>query len=241
MGSKYDVFLSHSSLDDELAEDVRTLLDESGITVFSTPTSIPSGKWEQQIEDALSASTDAWVLLTPNALAESVWVHQELAYFYGFRHGQGEDPLGQHARYIYGEGTPRPGLYDQLQGTAVDQLGNPVEVAGAIASSLGNDLRIPDDWNDRSYDIDRVKRRNEDPARFDEQLSSMGSDVMSDIQSGGHWRVVIRPVAFQPQRVSYSSLSSVVQTSRVRHEGWDFPSMDTAGVQTGEDWVGEEF
>lgn len=54
----YDVFLSHASLDDELAEDVRKLLAECGITVFTTPASIPAGKWEQQIEEALQESKE---------------------------------------------------------------------------------------------------------------------------------------------------------------------------------------
>ena len=83
----YEVFISHSSLDDALATDVKELLGANGISVFTTPGSIPTGKWEEQIEEALQRSTQIWVLLTTNAVKESVWVHHEFGYFYGFCHG----------------------------------------------------------------------------------------------------------------------------------------------------------
>lgn len=83
----YDVFISHSSLDNALATDVKELLGANGISVFTTPGSIPTGKWEEQIEEALQRSTQIWVLLTTNAVKESVWVHHEFGYFYGFCHG----------------------------------------------------------------------------------------------------------------------------------------------------------
>ena len=239
MNATHDVFLSHSSLDDELAEDVRMLLTKSDISVFSTPTSIPSGKWEQQIEDALKQSTDVWVLLTPNALAESIWVHQELAYFYGFHHGRGEDDLGRHSRYMYQPGTVRPGLYDHLQGTDIERLGDPVFVAKAIADSLGKPLTIPDDWHNPSYDIDQGRLTVAE--RFNEQLSSIGSQLIARIRSGGHWQIVIRPLTFDEKRLPYDSLRSAVQKGHVRHAGWDFPSMDAHSVIRGDDWVGEEF
>ena len=73
----YDVFLSHSSLDDGLANVVKQLLEVNGIRVFATPGSVPTGSWEPQIEEALRSSGTVWLLLTPNALRESVWTHHE--------------------------------------------------------------------------------------------------------------------------------------------------------------------
>ena len=43
--AQLDVFLSHSSLDDNLCKDVTALLESSGLRVFATPASIPTGKW----------------------------------------------------------------------------------------------------------------------------------------------------------------------------------------------------
>lgn len=68
----YDVFLSHSSHDDDFTADVKTLLEANGIRVFATPGSVPTGAWEPQIEEALRTSASIWVILTPNALRDSV-------------------------------------------------------------------------------------------------------------------------------------------------------------------------
>ena len=153
-GNTYDVFLSHSSHDDQLSADVKLLLEHNGLTVFTTPSSIPSGKWEQQIEDALQDAVDCWVLLTPNALAQSVWVHHELGYYYGFRYGREIDQLGFHSHYIYPLEEPRPGLYDHLQGNDTDDIGNPEVVASIILESLRKPLNLPSDWEPAPIRLD---------------------------------------------------------------------------------------
>ena len=79
--NEYDVFISHSSIDDPLATNVKKLLEANSIHVFSTPGSIPTGAWEPQIELALRNSSSIWLLLTRNAIKESVWAHQEFALF----------------------------------------------------------------------------------------------------------------------------------------------------------------
>ena len=122
MTYEYDVFLSHSALDNALAAEVQLLLESNRISVFSTPQSIPSGKWEPQVEAALSNAQQIWVILSPNALGRSVWVHHELGYFYGFRHGRQEDQQGDNTRYVYEQDTPLLGLYGHLQGTQVDNV-----------------------------------------------------------------------------------------------------------------------
>lgn len=119
----YDVFLSHSGLDDDLARDIQELLSANGIKVFCTPDSIPSGKWEPQIEEALEHSSEIWVLLTPNALNASVWIHQEFGCFYGFNRQSDSD--GHRSHYIFEEGPSHPGLYDQLQETSVKNWATP--------------------------------------------------------------------------------------------------------------------
>ena len=107
--SPFEVFISHSSLDDPLAKAVQELLAANGIKAFCTPDSIPSGMWEKQIEDALEQASDIWVLLTANALERSVWAHQEMGYFYGFH--KGADPDGRNTHYLFEHCTSKPGLY----------------------------------------------------------------------------------------------------------------------------------
>ncbi|MBI4236294.1 MAG: toll/interleukin-1 receptor domain-containing protein [Chloroflexi bacterium] len=136
---KYDVFLSHSRLDDELARAVKQLLEHNGLKTFTTPASISSAKWLRQIELALQGSREIWLLLTGNALNESIWAHHEYAYFYGFHHGQGLDLEGARSRYLFEEGTPLPGLYGHIQGLRVDSIGDPVTVAKTIAEAMGID------------------------------------------------------------------------------------------------------
>ncbi len=94
----FEIFISHSALDNDLAKDAQNLLAHNGIKAFCTPLS-EGGKWEDAIEDALKEVTDVWVLLTENAVYRSIWVHQELGFFYGYHHAT--DPKGSHSRYLF--------------------------------------------------------------------------------------------------------------------------------------------
>jgi hypothetical protein len=147
----FEVFLSHSSLDDALAADVKQLLETSGIRTFSTPSSIPTGAWEPQIEQALQTSSSIWILLTPNALRESVWTHHEFGYFYGFNHGKGADPKGHRCRFLYTIGAELKGLYAWIQGTSIDSFEDPIQVATMIATDSGKELLVPVGWSRRPY------------------------------------------------------------------------------------------
>ena len=68
------VFLSHSSLDHELAQAVASALRKAGFTVWDPTTEIlPGDNWAEKIGRALEESEAMVVLLTPAALAaESV-------------------------------------------------------------------------------------------------------------------------------------------------------------------------
>lgn len=165
----YDVFLSHAGLDDELASVVKGLLEYNDIKVFATPESIESGKWEPKIEKALQRSRDIWVLLTSAALSQSVWVHQELGYFYGFQHGRGEDPEGDRCHYLFTPGTVQPGLYRELQGTPIDSFEDPRIAAEAITQGIGRDFKLPP-----NYDGQLIK--NETEALNDSPTITMKQD-----------------------------------------------------------------
>jgi len=149
--TQLDVFLSHSSLDDDLCKDIAYLLENSGLRVFSTPASIPTGKWEEQIEEALQNASTVWVLLTPNAMSQSVWAHHEFGYFYGFRHGKGVDLRGDSCRFLYSDSSYLRGLYGHIQGTQVTSFEDPVAIALEIAAGLGKGLSIPPGWKPRIY------------------------------------------------------------------------------------------
>lgn len=238
---QYDVFISHSSVDDQLAGDVMKLLEHNNIKAFCTPTSIPSGKREPQIEKALQNSTDVWVLLTANALERSVWVHHELGYFYGFRHGRGLDELGNHSRYMYQEGVLQLGLYAQLQGVKVETIGDPIQVAKTIASHLNLNLEIPPDWQNRTYDT-HGQNGNADEDKFQDECIDFSNEIVSKIQGVGHRKATIRPLAFDANRVSdFLTLRRIVGDSHVRHFEWHCPSFDQSGGQSGANWFGDSF
>lgn len=239
----YDIFLSHSGQDDALTKDVKKLLEHNGLSVFSTPTSIPSGKWEPQIERALQDATDCWVLLTHNALTRSVWVHNELGYYYGFRHGQGGGELGEHSHFVFPTGTPLPGLYSQLMGTPTDDIGNPEVVAGIITNSLGITLDLPPSWQSRTYStVPTGEHRDQEQFELESQ-EALHTGFASEMEPLGHWQVIIRPSTFQKERVSdFSSLYRLVQQSQARMPRCDYPSATgEAFSKTGADWTGEDF
>lgn len=141
----YDVFLSHSNLDDRLASDVKKLLEANQISVYAAPSSVPAGKWDSRNEEALQNSSSIWVLLTPNALRESTWMHHELGYFYGY-HGKGGDQQGDNCRYLYTKGTDRPGLYGRFQGVRIESFEDPVLIAETIAREMGREFILHTDW-----------------------------------------------------------------------------------------------
>lgn len=141
--TRLDVFLGHSSLDDNLCKDITVLLENSDLRVFATPASIPTGKWEEQIEEALQNASTVWVLLTPNAMSQSVWTHHEFGYFYGFRHGKGVDPRGDSCRFLYSDPSHLRGLYSHIQGIQVASFEDPVVLARIIAKSLQKAFKEP--------------------------------------------------------------------------------------------------
>jgi hypothetical protein len=236
----YDIFLSHSGLDDDLARDIQELLNANGITVFCTPDSIPSGKWEPQIEVALEHSSEIWVLLTPNALNASVWVHQEFGYFYGFNRRSDSD--GHRSHYLFEEGTLHPGLYDHLQGTSVENLGDPETEARRIAEALGRVFEVPSDWGKHNYSTSSSGSVEDDELYRFELREMTESDLSQSIRQGGHWEFSIRPASYNQERLEYPSIYSTVRESYLRHTDWDFPSMDGEHyAQSGASWKGEEF
>lgn len=143
---EYDVFLSHSHENDDLAQSVQKLLESSGIRTFATPSSTPSGLWSPQIEAALRQSHELWLILTPAALDRSIWAHQEFGYFYGFKRAMDSDNADQRLHYFEVEGNRRrPGMYSHFQGTSVQSLDDAVVLARVIAGSLGREFNEPED------------------------------------------------------------------------------------------------
>lgn len=140
----FDVFLSHAAADNDLAVTIWQLLENSKVRIFTTPVSIESGVWEPKIEQALQHSRHLWLLLTPAALEQSTWVHQEFGYFYGYHIGKGLNNVDQRLHYIEPEGNSvRPGLYQHFQGTPVPSFEDPVAIARTIAGVAGKAFREP--------------------------------------------------------------------------------------------------
>src|SRR5581483_8451600 len=67
--------------------------------------------------------------------------------------------------------------------------------------------------------------------------------LLEDIQSRGHWRVVIRPSTFVDPRVpDIVTLKPILEKIAVRLRGWDYPHVDDrTPVHIDLDWIGQEF
>lgn len=72
--AKYDVFMSYSTEDLSLAQDLVDDLQRCGLRCFLASRNISSGRlWQEEIRQALVASRVAVLLLTPNSVS-SAWV-----------------------------------------------------------------------------------------------------------------------------------------------------------------------
>lgn len=68
----------------------------------------------------------------------------------------------------------------------------------------------------------------------------MSPDFISDIRSGPHWRLLIRPESYESQMIeSRRRCRELVEAAKVRLGGWDFPvvSWSAADQGTGNDYV----
>ncbi len=139
----YDVFLSHSAADDVLAGKITEFLQASNISVFCTPGSIESGKWEPAVEAALKGARHLFVLLTPAALMASTWVHQEFGYFFGFQTA-GDPDAEMRLHYLELQSNAQhPGMYAHFQATPVSSFDDPSLVARLVARIIGKPFSEP--------------------------------------------------------------------------------------------------
>lgn len=68
-----------------------------------------------------------------------------------------------------------------------------------------------------------------------------GGAVVEKIQQRGHWVINIRPHKYEPERLTFGRLESVINTSVVRRRGWPVPFIDyQEQLQTGSTWIGQE-
>jgi len=82
---KFKVFLSYSSLDYELAKEIKNFLEVFGLNVFLAHTSIePSLDWVEEIHKNLN-DCDIFIPLLTEAFKESNWTDQESGIAYSFK------------------------------------------------------------------------------------------------------------------------------------------------------------
>jgi hypothetical protein len=61
---------------------------------------------------------------------------------------------------------------------------------------------------------------------------------LAAIHSTGYWRVNIRPSRFEPRRIpSLSECWDIVESSKVRLRGWDYPHIEHGERVNGDDWI----
>ena len=69
-------------------------------------------------------------------------------------------------------------------------------------------------------------------------IVAMSTDVLSEIQSGPHWEVVIHPAKFEADRIpSLTECREAVERSAVALRGWPYPHDNLDTVEQGEDWI----
>jgi hypothetical protein len=80
MASPNEVFLSHSSQDRDMANEIQRVLNHHGIPVWYSPSNIVGAQqWHDEIGRALARCDWFLILLSPDAL-RSPWVKRELMY-----------------------------------------------------------------------------------------------------------------------------------------------------------------
>jgi TIR domain len=76
----HEVFLSHASLDAEIAERVTQVLRDHGVPTFFSPANVVGAQqWQDEILQGLKRCDWFIVLLSPNAI-NSMWVKRETAF-----------------------------------------------------------------------------------------------------------------------------------------------------------------
>ena len=64
-------------------------------------------------------------------------------------------------------------------------------------------------------------------------------ELLEKIKGIGHWRVLLRPTQFEPQRVATLGEGwNLVEANRVSLRGWDYPHVELEGKSQGNDWIG---
>jgi hypothetical protein len=64
------------------------------------------------------------------------------------------------------------------------------------------------------------------------------SAILSKIKSSGYWEVNIHPVKFNPNQIpSLQVCKNLVESSKVRLRGWDYPHISKFGITGGTDYV----
>ncbi len=70
---------------------------------------------------------------------------------------------------------------------------------------------------------------------------TVSPDLLSDLRTGPHWRVVIHPREFNETRIeSLGECWTAVVDAQVRLRGWPYPYVNHDCRRTGNDWVGSE-
>lgn len=63
------------------------------------------------------------------------------------------------------------------------------------------------------------------------------TDLLRKIQTRGHWRTLIKPSSFVPDRIAIDKLLPALEQARVELRGWDYPHVDPAAIRTHLDFI----
>lgn len=63
------------------------------------------------------------------------------------------------------------------------------------------------------------------------------SELVNQIKSRGYWSLRIRPTEYVEHKVPRTELFTTVQKSSVRLRGWDFPAVDSSGIEHNDSFI----
>ena len=79
-----------------------------------------------------------------------------------------------------------------------------------------------------------------DEEMFAQQLQGWNGPILDKIRSHGYWDIRIRPVTFEPERLSLTELYPLLMHASLNYRGWEFPYITPRMPEYGNDWIGLE-
>jgi TIR domain len=179
---KYDIFLSFSSNDKDLARVIVLFLEASALRVFFSDQTLGPGRFDHQIREALAVSK-CFLMIVSHAAKESQWVNDEYRTFYNEHK---KDRIGRPLIPLIRRGFDLDGLasFDFLEGLQAYPLAEPNKFRDVLYGLGGRKI------NSTIWKLlTAILEREEEIALVREQLGASRLALESDREESKRWRI----------------------------------------------------